>query len=92
MCGHDVGAAADGPIGRLQPRPADRAQVSSGMTMAARAGSGWPRITRTKGPSDTTTPRAPMAMAKARYSVSYGEWVTARPTNLQRDRDVKDKS
>ena len=36
-------------------------------------------MSRTKGPSDTTTPVAPVAMAKAKYKESHVEWLTAKP-------------
>ena len=65
--------ASAGRIGKAavrQATPFDSAHPSSGISMAARTGSGWARMARTKGPSDTTTPLAPIAMAKARYKVS----------------------
>jgi hypothetical protein len=66
-----------GPDGRRlffgHVSPCCRAQVSSGMSKLASAGSGWRCMSRTKGPSAVTTPRAPMATAKATYRVSYVE-------------------
>ena len=66
-----LGTGMDGGclvLGYASPLPCS--QSASGMSIAANAGSGWLRMAFTNGPSATTTPRAPIAMAKATYKVS----------------------
>jgi hypothetical protein len=54
---------------------------ASGRSIPARAGSGCACIAVTKGPSATTTLSAPIARAKATYSVSYVLWLTVSSTS-----------